>query len=134
MDCSLARVARFHFAMLDGELGRFFYELSSAFRDRAGVWLGCASRARCRIHLATADVGEANELGAHLTFARALPRNDPDCGSFSLELSLVAIFSSRPRDLRCGSAPCSATLSNWFDHGPGADRRDDSDVNLWHGG
>src|SRR5713101_4096819 len=99
MDCSLARVARFHFAMLDGELGRFFYELSSAHRDRAGVWLGCASRARCRIHLATADVGEANEMGACFSFGR-LPL-------FHLVLALCA---AEVLNLRPNSPTGSATV------------------------
>ena len=132
MDCSLARVARFHFAMLDGELGRFFYELPSAHRDRAGVWLGWASRARCRIHLATAAADQANEMGARFTFGRAFALNDSNRGRSSLEFSLAAALPSRSRTLRCRSAAYPATLADWFDHGPFVDRRDDSDVVLRH--
>src|ERR1700687_3674724 len=113
--------------MLDGELGRFFYALSTAHGDRVGVRSGRAGGADCRIHLATAHADQTNEMGTHFTFHRAPARNDSNRGRFSMELSMAAALPSRPRALRSGSAESTAKLAHWLDHGPGIDHRDNSD-------
>ncbi len=130
MDCAVARVTRIHPVVLDGELGRFFYALSSAYRDRARVWTRRAGGADRGIHLATAPAAQTNEMGANLAFGRAPAGNDSNRRRFSLEFSLAAALPSRARNLRRGSAARATKLAHWFHHSPGIDRRNNSDVDL----
>jgi len=130
----MARIAWTHSSMLDRQLGRFFHALSSPHSNRIGVRSGRAGGADRGLHLATAPVDQANEMGARFTFGRAPARNDSNRGRFSVELSMAAALPSRTRYLCRGSAECAAKLPHWFDNSSGTDRRDNSDVDLRPGG
>src|SRR2546423_12008087 len=94
----------------------------------------CTGRAHRWIHLATAHARATNEMGTPSTFACALTLNDSHGGNFSLELSLVAAFPSRPRALRGASATIAATIADRFCIGAAANRCHHSDVDLRNGG
>src|SRR6266478_7534596 len=112
MDCSMARFAGVSSPVLDGELGRLFDSLSSSRCNRAHVRISRAGGVDRGIRLASAHDDPTNEMGAHPAFGCALTRNDSDRGRFSMELSMAAALPSRPRTLRCGSAPTASEITN----------------------
>src|SRR5205814_2713858 len=102
-------------------------------RYGTGVRTRGAGRARRRISLAAPFVNSANEMGAHSSLSVVSALHDSERRTLSMELSLAAVFSSRPRNLRCGSAPTSAAFGRWFRCLSASADRHDSDVDLQYG-
>ena len=69
-------------------------------------------------------------MGIHSARAPALPVDDSDGRTVSMEFSLVAIFPSRPRALRRRNIAPTTTLTDGIHVGAAADRCHNSDVDL----
>src|SRR5438270_13940594 len=100
MDRPLARASGVRSAVLDSELGGFLYAIFAAHGNRAHFWTCSARRVGRRISLATAHFNSEIEMGIHSSRDLARALHDSECRTFSMELSVAAVFSSRSRDLR----------------------------------
>ena len=91
-------------SLLDGEMGRFLVPDDAARRGRACLRPCSTGSGDRRISREGSTALAKSALGNRPPPRRPPARDDPDRGRFSMELSLVAAFSSHPWPLRSRSA------------------------------